>query len=185
MGDGDEGALVDARDARLADPLATEGDVTGHGGDAEAGLVRDALDGLGDLALGGVVRLLLLDVQILGVLPDDDHIDRLLVRADGLDRTDVGVEVELLAQGDDRGGVALDGGRRGGDGAEESTITVGLENGDGLVGQGGAGLLEGLEACLEGDEVELEVQRGRQRFEQATPGRDDFLADAITRDEAW
>lgn len=43
-------------------------------------------------------------------------------------------------------------------GTEQSTITLLFQGVDSLVGQGGAGLLEGLETGVEIDEAELEVQ---------------------------
>jgi hypothetical protein len=45
-------------------------------------------------------------------------------------------------------------------------------------------LLEGLESGLEVDEFELQAQRGRQSFEDAAAGRDDFFANAVAGDEA-
>jgi hypothetical protein len=127
---------------------------------------------------------LLLDVQILSVLADNDHVDGLGGGQDGLDGADVGVEVELLAQGDDGARVALDGLGGRAHGTEQGTITLILEDLDGLVGEGGAGLLKGLEAGLEVDKVKLEAERGGEGLEDAAAGGDDFLADAVTGDEA-
>lgn len=183
VGDGDEGRLVDARGAGFADLLAAQGDVASHGGDAERGLLGDALDGLGNLALGGVAGGLLLDVEVLGVLTDNDHVDGLGGGHDGLDGAHVGVEVELLAEGDDGGRVALDGLGGRADGAEEGAIALILEHLDGLVGQGGAGLLKGLEAGLEVDEVELEVERSGEGLEDAAASGDDLLADTVAGNE--
>ena len=183
--DGHQGTLVDAGGAGGADLLAAEGDLAGHGGDARAGALGDALDGLGDLALGGVVCLFLLDVEVLGVFPDNDHVDWLGGVEDRLDGADVGVEVELLAQGHDGGGVALYGRGGGAHGAKERAVAVGFEDGDRLVGEGGPSLLEGLEACLEVDEFEFEAEGGGEGLENAPAGGDDFFADAITGDEAW
>lgn len=45
------------------------------------------------------------------------------------------------------------------DRTEERTVALLLERLDSLVRQGGAGLLESLEACIEVDKVELKVQR--------------------------
>ena len=75
----------------------------------------DALDGLGDLAVGAVEGLLLLNVQVLGVLADDDQVDGVAFAAadGGLDGAHVGVQVELLAESDDGGRVAGDLGARG------------------------------------------------------------------------
>lgn len=104
VGDGDEGLVVDARDTGVALALlvAAQGDLAGHGGDARRRAGRDALDGLGvDGALGRVaVRLLLFHVEVLGVLAHDDHVDGLRDRGERLDGPHVGVEVELLAEGD-------------------------------------------------------------------------------------
>lgn len=44
------------------------------------------------------------------------------------------------------------------DSTEESTVTLLLQGIHSLVGQSGSGLLEGLVASIEVDEVELEVQ---------------------------
>ena len=148
---------MNARRASLADLLPPEGDLAGHGGDAATRALRNALDGLGDLALavGGVVCLLLLDVQVLGVLADDNHVDRLGGGQDGLHGPDVGVQVQLLPQRDDGRAVALDGGGGGADGAEQGSVALVLEHLDRLVREGRARLLEGLEAGLEVDELEL------------------------------
>ena len=56
---------------------------------------------------------------------------------------------------------------------------------DGLVGESGAGLFEGLEASLERGELELEAERGGECFEEAAAGGDDFLADAVAGDETF
>lgn len=183
VGDGNEGLAVDAGRA-LADLLAAQRNVAGHGGNAERGLFGDALDGLGDLALGGVARRLLLDVQVLGVLAHNDHVDGLGGVQDGLDGAHVCVEVEALAQGDDGRRVALDGVGGRADGAEERALALVAQHIDGGVGQGRAGLLKGLEAGLEVDKVELELERRGERLEDAAAGGDDFLADAVTGDEA-
>lgn len=71
------------------------------------------------------------------------------------------------------------------DGAEERALALVAQHVDGGIGQGGASLLKGLEAGLEVDKVELELERGGEGFEDATAGGDDFLADAVTGDEAW
>ena len=185
VGDGDEGTGMDARGAGLADLLAAEGDFTSHGGDAVRSPLGDALDGLGDLsrAVGGIEGPLLLDVEVLGVLTDNDHVDGLRGREDGFDGTHVGVQVKLLAQGDDGGGVALDGGGGGAHGTEEGAVALLLEDLDGLVGEGGAGLLEGLEAGFEVYEVELEAEGGGEGLEDTAAGGDDLFADAIAGDE--
>jgi hypothetical protein len=71
------------------------------------------------------------------------------------------------------------------DGAEERALALVAQHVDGGVRQGRARLLKGLEAGLEVDKVELELERRGQRFEEAAAGGDDFLADAVTGDEAW
>ena len=48
----------------------------------------------------------MLDIEVFGVLTDDDQVDGFSSSADGLDRADVCVEVELLAEFDDGRGVA-------------------------------------------------------------------------------
>lgn len=186
MRDCDERGGVNGRGTSLADALARERDLSGDDGDAVGGLLRDALDCLGDEgAVWGVVGALLLDVEVLCVLADDDHVDWVCGGHDGLDGADVCVEVEALAEGDDGGGVALDGGGGGLDSAEEGAVALVLEDLDGLVGEGGAGLLEGLEAGFEVDKVEFQAEAGWEGFEETAAGGDDFLADAITGDEAW
>lgn len=185
VGDGDEGRVVDAERTGLADLLAADSNVPSHGRNAVRRLLRDALNRLGDLALVGVVRHLLLDVQILGVLPHNDQVDGLDGAPDGLDGPHVGVEVQLLAQRDNGRRVALDG--RGGraHSAEQRAVALLLEDLDGAVGESRARLLKGLEAGLEVDKVELEAERGWEGFEDAAAGGNDFLADAITGDEAY
>lgn len=85
-------------------------------------MLGDALDGLGDLAIGGIIRLLFLDIQIFGVLADDDEIDGVGEGgggSHGLDGADVGVQVESLAESDNGRRVAFGGrGGRAGGGAE-------------------------------------------------------------------
>lgn len=184
VGDGDEGLAVDAGDARVANLLAADGNLASHGGDAEGGLFGDALDGLGDAAVGGVVRLLLLDVEVFGVLADNDHVNGLGVGEDRLDGANVGVEVEALAQGDNGRRVALYGVRGGADGAKERALALVAQRVDGRVGQGGARLLKRLETGLEVDKVKLELERRRDGLEDPLAGGDDFLADAIAGDEA-
>lgn len=56
------------------------------------------------------------------------------------------------------------------DSAEERTVALLLQRLDGLVRQGGAGLLESLEARIEVDKVELQVQGGGQRLENPSAG---------------
>lgn len=160
-----QGARVDAARAGVAHLLPPLGDAAGHGGDAVGRVAGDPLDGLrdGPAARPALHGLLLLDVQVLGVLTHDDHVDAGLpeqARGDALDGAHVRVQVELLAQGDDGAGVALDGLGRRLDGAEERAVALGLERVDGPVGQGGAGPLEGLEAGVQVDEGELEAQGG-------------------------
>lgn len=124
-----EGGGVDGRRARVADALARLCDLGGDDGDAVGGRLGDTLDCLCDEgAVWGGEGALLLDVEVLGVLAHDDHVDWVLGGHDGLDGADVGVEVEALAEGDDGGGVALDGGGGGLDGAEEGAVALVLED---------------------------------------------------------
>jgi hypothetical protein len=178
---------VDARRATLADLLPPQRYLAGHSRDSATGPLRDPLDSLGNLsrAVGGVVCPLLLDVQVLRVLAHNDHVDGLGGRHDGLDGAYVGVQVELLAEGDDGRAVAL--ARRGGgaDGAEERAIALRLEDLDCLVRESGSGLLEGLEAGFEVDELEFQAQGGGEGFEDAAAGGNDFFADSVAGDETW
>lgn len=103
VGDGNHG-LVTGRGGggSGADILATERNLTGDVGDAERGVLGDTLDGLGNLAVGALDGALFLHVQILGVLADDDQVNGLAiaVASGGLNRANVGVQVELLAESD-------------------------------------------------------------------------------------
>ncbi|KAJ3493474.1 hypothetical protein NLG97_g4711 [Lecanicillium saksenae] len=92
--------------------------------------------------------------------------------------------VEALAERDDGRRVALDGVRRGRDGAEERALALALERVDRGVGQRRARLLKRLEARLQVDKVKLELQRRGERLEDAPARGDHLLADAIAGDEA-
>ena len=120
VGDSDHGlAAGGGAGGSGADVLAAESNLTGDGGDAHGGALGDALDSLGNLAVGALSGALLLHVQVLGVLADDDEVNGVAVAAadGGLDGANIGVEVELLAESDNGGGVAGDLGARGaGDG---------------------------------------------------------------------
>lgn len=158
VGDGDQGAAAHA--GGIAHPLAAECNVACHFGDAERGTLGDALDGLGDLAIGGVVRLLLLDVEVFCVLADDDEVDGVGEFGRGLDRfhgPDVGVEVEAFAEAHDGRGIALCWGRGGADCSEEGTVAGGFEGFDGGFGEGGTRLLETVESSVEVGELEFQV----------------------------
>jgi hypothetical protein len=177
---------MDAVSACISYALAAERDVTRHGADVEGRRLRDPLDGLGDLGpVGRRVRLLFLDVQILGVLAHNDEIDIPQSAPNALDRPHVGVQLHLLPQRDDGGAVALRLHRGRADGAEEGAIAVGLERRDRRVRQRGARLLERLPAGFVVREGELEAKGGRERFEDAAARGDNFAADAVTGDEAW
>lgn len=181
---------MDAARAAEAHCLPALGDAARHGGDAVARAARDALNGLGDRAAVGPVgaRRLLLDVQVLGVFAHNDHVDERLVRerrGDALDGPHVGVEVEFLSQCDDGGRVACDGLGGGLHGAKERAVALGFEGVDGVLGQGGAGALEGVEAGFKIDKGEGEPERSGQGLEEASAGRDDFAADAVAGNEAW
>ena len=111
VGDGHHG-LGTGGEARVsgADRLAAKCDLASNGGNARRGPLGDTLDGFGNLTLGGLTGGFLLDVKVLGVLANDNEVDRFAVAATdgGLDGPDVGVQVELLAQGDDGGRVTGD-----------------------------------------------------------------------------
>ena len=184
--DGDESVLAGCGARRLADLLPPQRNLASHGSDAERGALGDALDGLCDLAVGRVVRLLLLDVEILGVFAHNDEVNGVLEDGrvpDRLDGPDVGVQVHALAESDNRGRVALCGSRGRAHGSEEGAVALGLERLYGLVGEGGARLLEGLEAGIEVHKRELEVQRRGQSLEETTAGGNDLAADTIAGDE--
>jgi hypothetical protein len=187
VGDGHKGAFVDGRGTRFADLLAAESNLTGHGSDTVGSAEGNTLDGLGDLAaaIWGVKGTLILDVEVLGVLTDNDHVDWVLGGHDRLHWTHVGVEVETLAKGDNWGRVALDGGGWGRDSTEESSIALVFENLDGLVWKGGTGLLKGLESGIEVGEFEFEAEGSWEGFKDAATSRNDFLADTITWDETF
>lgn len=140
--------------------------------DAATRLRAYPLDGFGDQALP--VRrgegALLLDVQVLCVFAHDDEVDFAAAIAHALHGADVGVEVELLAEGDDGGGVAFDFGGGGGDGAEEGGVAVGAQVVDGGGGERGAGLLEVGVAAGEGGEVEGDGVGFCEGFEDAAAG---------------
>lgn len=111
VGDGDHGLVAGGNAGGSgADVLAAEGNLTGDGGDAAGGALGNALDGLGNFAVGALSGALLLHVKVLGVLADNNEVDGLAVAAagSGLDGADIGVEVELLAESDNGGRVAGD-----------------------------------------------------------------------------
>ena len=110
VGDGDHGLVTGRGGGSLADALTAERNLTGDVGDAERCMLGDTLDGLGNLAVRGVDGALFLHVQVLGVLADDDQINGLAVAVAGgcLDRADVGVQIELLAESDNGRRVAGD-----------------------------------------------------------------------------
>ncbi len=181
VGDGHGGGCVDAfrcgsRGGGGAELLSSDGDFAGHVCDPAACARAYPLDGFGDGALpvGRGEGALFLDVEVLGVLPHDDEVDfPAAVRfhaADALHGPDVGVEIELFAEGDDGGGVAFDFGGGGGDGAEEGGVAVGAEVVDGGGGKRGAGLLEVGVAAGEGGEVEGEGVGFGEGFEYAAAG---------------
>ena len=193
VGDGDHGLVAGGGGRGSgADVLAAESDLTSDGGDTARGTLGDTLDSLGNLAVGALGGALLLHVKVLGVLADNDEVNRVTVAAtdSGLDGANIGEEVELLAQSDNGGRVTSDlgaGGARGWrslsagpswwdtivgldlpDSTEKSAIALLLQSVDGLVGQSSSGLLESVVASLEVNEVELEVQGRGKRLEKTT-----------------
>jgi len=144
--------------------------------DAAACARAYSLDGFGygALPVGRGECALFFDVQVFGVLPHDDEVDfPAAVRFHAVDAfhgPDVGVEVELSAEGDDGGGVVFDFGGGGGDGAEEGGVAVGAEVVDGGGGERGAGLAEVGVAAGEGGEVEGEGVGFGEGFEDAAAG---------------
>ena len=100
--------LVDGRDPLApVPPRVIEGELR----DPRGGALRDDLQGLDDSRHD---RVLEAAVEVLGVLADDDEVDVLEPAGDRghvLDRPEVGVEVERLAQPDVDRGEALSDGR--------------------------------------------------------------------------
>lgn len=98
VGDSELGTVVVTLGTLLAGSLASQGELKSNLSDASGGTLRDALDGLSDLGaiLEGTGGLLL-DVEIFGVLADNDEIG---VGVYGLDGADIGVKVELLTESD-------------------------------------------------------------------------------------
>lgn len=101
---------MEGKATAVTDFLVAEGNLADDAGGVPRGVLRDAFDDLGSSAtlpskLMCLVRLLLLDVLILGVLARNSHIDELRGGHGGLDGAYVGVQVELLAQDD--GGIRL------------------------------------------------------------------------------
>lgn len=169
VGDCHEGAGGCALCAGGAEGLPAQRDVACHRGDAVGGVLGDAFDGFGDFgAVGGGVGAFFLDVEVFCVFADDDEVDGVGGGGGGFHGADVGVEVELFAEGDDGGGVAGYFCRGGGDGAEEGGVAFGFEGGDGARGEGGAGLLECFIAGGEGDEAEGEVEGRGEGFEDSS-----------------
>src|SRR5690606_33426664 len=98
-----------------------------------------------------------------------------------LDGSDIGIEIELLAEGNNWGRVAGGLDSWGRDGAKDTTITLaeGINSG---IWKGSAGLFEGLETGLEVLEGELELW-GLDGFENGTTGRDDFTSNTVSGNE--
>lgn len=99
---------VNRRQPRVPHALPAERNVARHGRNVGRRVFRNALDGFGDAgAVGRGVGFLLLDVEVFGVLADDDEVYGAGSGACGFHGADVGVEVEAFAEGDDGGGVAF------------------------------------------------------------------------------
>ena len=116
MRDRHDAFFLTARLSILAHPLSPHGNLASYGSNASTGFGADALDRFGDLpvAVGGIVGALFLDVEVFGVLADDDKVDGMWCGGfegggqDGLAGTDIGVEGKAFAQRNDGGGVAGD-----------------------------------------------------------------------------
>lgn len=185
VGDGDHWVLMDALHATVSELLSSESNLSSHGSNAEGGTLRDTLDSLSNLAVLSIVGLLLLDVKVLSVLTDDNHVNQLLIGTDRLDWADVCVEIEAFAKGNDWGGVSFHGLGWGRNSSKESSITLVLENLDGLVWERRTSLLEGLETGIEVGEFELETEGRWEGFEDASTGWNDLLANSITWDKTF
>lgn len=160
------GLGVYALDLAIAKFLPLESDGAGHGGYAVACALGDAFYCFGDSsgAIWGREGALFLYVEVFCVFADDDEVDWSFGGEGSFDGADVGVEVELFAEGDDGGGVACYFFGGGADGSEEGTVTFCLERLDGFVGKGYACFLEGFVAGGEIDEGEFEVEGGGYGF---------------------
>ena len=196
MGDGHQGVGAGGlHRGHVTDLLATQGNLSGDGCDAGRCLFGDPLDGLRNLAVGGFLGLFVLDVEVLGVLPDNDHVDGVtaVLTAGGLNRTHVGIKVHLLAESDNRRGVAGDLGAWGAihgrnqesepsiiqhtasvtnspDSSEQSSIAFLLQSLQGLVGQGRTRPVESIKPSIQVDKAEVEVQRRGKRFQNPSTG---------------
>lgn len=104
-----------------ADGLTPERDLPGHGGNAMGCPFRDPLYRFGDFptAVRSIEGAFFFHVEVLGVFAHDDEVNGGGGGGDGFHGAHIGVEVELLAEGDDGGGVSGNFFRRGRDGAEE------------------------------------------------------------------
>lgn len=85
----------------------------------------DAFYCFGDFAgaIWGRVGALFFYVKVFCVFADDDEVDWAFGGEGGLDGADVGVEVELFAEGNDGGGVACNFFGGGADSSEEGAVT--------------------------------------------------------------
>ena len=86
----------------------------------------NALYCFGDFAgaIWGREGALFFYVEVFCVFADDDEVDRAFGGEGGFDGADVGVEIELFAEGDDGGGVACYFFGGGADGSEEGAVTL-------------------------------------------------------------
>lgn len=157
---------VYALDPAVAKFLPLESNGAGHGGYTVAGALGDAFDRFGDFAgaIWGREGALFFYVEIFCVFADDDEVDWGFGGEGGLDGADVGVEVELFAEGDDGGGVACYFFGGGADGSEEGAVTFFLECFDGFIGESYARLLECFVAGGEIDKGEFDVEGGGYGF---------------------
>lgn len=67
---------------------------------------------------------------------------------------------------------------------KQRTVALVLQRLDRRIRQRSSRPLEGVEACIQIHEGELQTQRGGQSFQNASACRNDFSTDAIAGDEA-
>jgi hypothetical protein len=184
VGDGELRSSVVRLGSSLTKCLTSQSELKSNLSNVLGGGLGDTLDSLGDL--GSVLEGtggLLLNVKVLGVLADDDKVDGVSA-GDGLDGTDVGVESETLTEGDNGGGVAGNLGGGGGNGSEESTVTLLLEDLNGLLGKSSSGGLEGSPSCLKVGEAELQSEGSGKCLEDLATGGNDLTSDTISGNES-
>ncbi len=99
---------MDTGSTTVPDLLTADSNVAGHSRDPCRGALRDTLYSLGNAAacVGIGVGTFLFNIEVLGILTDDDEVERREGPGDCLYGADVGIQVKSFTEGDNRGGVA-------------------------------------------------------------------------------